>query len=208
MDGQERWAVMHAGRGPKSTTAIPAACLIFGLWMAGCTTVPAEPSESGAAGPPLPIVSMTSPAPPTASPIAPAPAASAPAPSSPGTASVAVPPAASPPRQQHQLQHRPRALPLPPWPRPPPHRLPSSSLHPPNRAPARRNQQPPQQSFPWIRKTPDRRSTTWQSTTAAPAACGSAATTAGTHQGGRCRARRPAVRGTRPPAGGRNASGQ
>ncbi|MGF4044017.1 GerMN domain-containing protein [Paenarthrobacter nitroguajacolicus] len=94
MDGQERWAVMHAGRGPKSTTAIPAACLIFGLWMAGCTTVPAEPSESGAAGP-LPIVSMTSPAP-TASPIAPAPAASAPAPSSPGTASVAVP-AASPP---------------------------------------------------------------------------------------------------------------
>ncbi|WP_256871347.1 hypothetical protein [Paenarthrobacter nitroguajacolicus] len=94
MDGQERWAVMHAGRGPKSTTAITAACLIFGLWMAGCTTVPAEPSESGAAGP-LPIVSMTSPAP-TASPIAPVPSASTPAPSSPGTPSVAVP-AASPP---------------------------------------------------------------------------------------------------------------
>ncbi|WP_420179326.1 hypothetical protein [Paenarthrobacter sp. TA1.8] len=93
MDGQERWAVMHAGRGPQSTTAITAACLIFGLWMAGCTAVPAEPSESGAAGP-LPIVSMTSPVP-TASPIAPIPAASTPAPSSPGTPSVAVP-AASP----------------------------------------------------------------------------------------------------------------
>ncbi|WP_308196394.1 GerMN domain-containing protein [Paenarthrobacter sp. TYUT067] len=97
MDGQERGAVMHAGRGTKSTTAITAACLIFGLWVAGCTTAPTP-----AAGPtPLPTVSVTprSPSPSTA-PTASAPAASVPAPPAPppaqsGTPSVAVP--AAPP---------------------------------------------------------------------------------------------------------------
>ncbi|MGO4146579.1 hypothetical protein AB4Y77_15990 [Paenarthrobacter sp. YAF11_1] len=85
MDGQERGAVMHAGRGQKSTTAITAACLFFSLGVAGCTTVPGGPAgaapESAA---PLPTVSVSSPA---ASPTAPV----ASSPSAPGTPSVAGP---------------------------------------------------------------------------------------------------------------------
>ena len=48
MDGQERGAVMHTGPGSKSTTTIAAACLVFGLLMAGCTQTPeAAPSQPG-----------------------------------------------------------------------------------------------------------------------------------------------------------------
>ncbi|PRB40780.1 hypothetical protein CQ020_15005 [Arthrobacter sp. MYb23] len=101
---------MHAGRGAKSTTTIAAACLIFGLWVAGCTTAP-----SGSAGPdsepPLPTVSVdtgapspsaaptntvpTATAPPASGPVASAPTSSTPPPSNTGVPSVAVP--AAPP---------------------------------------------------------------------------------------------------------------
>ncbi|MFW0774039.1 GerMN domain-containing protein [Paenarthrobacter nitroguajacolicus] len=96
MDGQERGAVMHAGRGPKSTTAITAACLVFGLWVAGCTAVPVGPAAPEGAAP-LPTVSVTPLVPSTST----APAASAPAPSAsapvvPDTPSVGVVPAATP----------------------------------------------------------------------------------------------------------------
>ncbi len=106
VDGQERGAVMHAGPGPKSTMTIAAACLLFGLWVAGCTSAP-----SGSAGPdsepPLPTVSVaartpspsaaptntvpTATAPPASGPVASAPASSTPPPSKTGVPSVAVP---------------------------------------------------------------------------------------------------------------------
>ncbi|KUM35859.1 hypothetical protein AR689_17975 [Arthrobacter sp. EpRS71] len=87
---------MHAGPGPKSTTTIAAACLVFGLWVAGCTTAP-----SGTAGPdsatPLPTVSVDTGAPsPSAAPTTTAtPAPSTPPASNIGLPSVAVP--AAPP---------------------------------------------------------------------------------------------------------------
>ncbi|WOH18469.1 GerMN domain-containing protein [Paenarthrobacter sp. GOM3] len=100
MDGQERGAVMHAGRGLTSTTTIAAAWVALGLWLAGCTTVPdTHPQQSTA---PLPTVSVTPPAR-LASPPASASASgslASPAPSVtsvPGTPSVAVP--AAPPTQ-------------------------------------------------------------------------------------------------------------
>lgn len=80
---------MHAGRGPKSTTTITAACLAFGLWIAGCTPTPeAAPLPSAA---PLPTVSVL--APPSVPPSIP-PAASPPSTvvtPGPGVPSVAVP---------------------------------------------------------------------------------------------------------------------
>ncbi|WP_236558288.1 GerMN domain-containing protein [Arthrobacter sp. 9V] len=98
MDGQERGAVMHAGRGSKSTTTIAAACVVFGLWVAGCTPTPSQSAD------PLPTVSVTprAPSPSTAAstraastPLPPVPAPPDPPPSSPGIPSVAVP--AAPP---------------------------------------------------------------------------------------------------------------
>ncbi|MET4620899.1 hypothetical protein ABIE18_002355 [Arthrobacter sp. 2762] len=47
MDGQERGAVMRAGRRPTSTTAIPAACLMLGLLLAGCTSAPGTLPSAG-----------------------------------------------------------------------------------------------------------------------------------------------------------------
>ena len=81
---------MHAGRGPKSTTAIAAACLVFGLWVAGCTVVPADPAvPEGAA--PLPTVSVTPPAPTqSGTPSASGPVASTSAPAITGKPSVSV----------------------------------------------------------------------------------------------------------------------
>ncbi|MGR0161908.1 GerMN domain-containing protein [Paenarthrobacter nitroguajacolicus] len=82
---------MHAGREPKSTTAITAACLVFGLWVAGCTTAPADPAGPEGVGP-LPTVSLTPLAPSSSTaPAASEPVASASAPVIPGTPSVAVP---------------------------------------------------------------------------------------------------------------------
>ncbi|WP_229785461.1 GerMN domain-containing protein [Paenarthrobacter histidinolovorans] len=94
MDGQERGAVMHAGRGTRSTTAITAACLGFVLWAAGCTAAP--DAATSPTSNPLPTVSV--PTPPPAAPSTP-PVASAPATAvtpMPGVPSVAVP-AAPPP---------------------------------------------------------------------------------------------------------------
>ncbi|MFE4195666.1 GerMN domain-containing protein [Paenarthrobacter sp. NPDC056912] len=69
---------MHAGRGAKSTTTIAAACLVFALWLAGCTSVPVGPASTS----PLPSVSVT-----------PLPSAPSPTPpgSTPGIPTVAVP---------------------------------------------------------------------------------------------------------------------
>ncbi|MCF3140593.1 GerMN domain-containing protein [Paenarthrobacter sp. AR 02] len=69
MDGQERGAVMHAGRGLKGTTTIAAACVALALWVAGCTTGPGTLPRQSAE--PLPTVSVTPP-PRPASPVAPA----------------------------------------------------------------------------------------------------------------------------------------
>ncbi|MCD4852892.1 GerMN domain-containing protein [Arthrobacter sp. AK01] len=75
---------MHAGRGFTSTTAIAAACLVFSLGVAGCTSIPASPEGAGpASARPLPTVSVT------------ASASMTPIVSTPGTPSVAVP--AAPP---------------------------------------------------------------------------------------------------------------
>jgi hypothetical protein len=100
VDGQERGAVMHAVRGSKSTTTITAACLMFGLWVAGCTPAPPGSADPDAASP-LPTISVA-PRTPSAStaPTASTPVASAPTPSdlvpqNSGTPSVAVP--AAPP---------------------------------------------------------------------------------------------------------------
>ncbi|WP_227471505.1 hypothetical protein [Paenarthrobacter sp. YJN-5] len=46
MNGQERGAVMRAGLGLQSTTAIAAACLLFSTWVAGCTASPEAVSPS------------------------------------------------------------------------------------------------------------------------------------------------------------------
>ncbi|AFR30896.1 MULTISPECIES: GerMN domain-containing protein [Micrococcaceae] len=109
---------MHAGRGTKSTTAITAACLLFGLWVAGCTAVPAGPEDSEVAGP-LPTVSVTPPAVPSTEPVASTPAASAsgtsaPAQPSPGTPSVAVP--AAPPAPSTAPPSSPSPAPTQPVP--------------------------------------------------------------------------------------------
>ncbi|MET4902699.1 GerMN domain-containing protein [Paenarthrobacter sp. CC6] len=95
MDGQERGAVMHAGRGTRSTTAITAACLGLALWLAGCTPAPeavTSPTRTS-----LPTVTLPSPAAPSLS-ATPAPSPDPPAAvaSAAGIPSVAVP-AAPPP---------------------------------------------------------------------------------------------------------------
>ncbi|WIV32729.1 hypothetical protein QN084_09050 [Paenarthrobacter sp. R1] len=46
MNGQECGAVMRAGLGLQSTTAIAAACLLFSTWVAGCTASPEAVSPS------------------------------------------------------------------------------------------------------------------------------------------------------------------
>ncbi|MGO4432541.1 GerMN domain-containing protein [Paenarthrobacter sp. RAF9] len=79
MDGQERGAVMHAGRGLKGTTTIAAACVALALWVAGCTTSPGTLPQQSAE--PLPTVSVT----PPPRPVSPA------APASPGPSFSSVP---------------------------------------------------------------------------------------------------------------------
>lgn|GEM_PF-635478 len=69
---------MHAERGIKGTTTIAAACLVLGLWVAGCT-----PGPSGSAGPNSDAISPAQATPRTSPDITPAPntdsASSAPA---------------------------------------------------------------------------------------------------------------------------------
>ncbi|MEO3941268.1 hypothetical protein V3C41_09325 [Paenarthrobacter nicotinovorans] len=89
MDGQERGAVMHAGRGIKGTTTIAAVCLVFGLGLVGCTAGPGGTgsptgTEAGSAAP-LPTVFVS---PPAASPLS---TSAAPTPSAQGTPSIADP---------------------------------------------------------------------------------------------------------------------
>ncbi|MGF6835172.1 hypothetical protein QF015_003367 [Paenarthrobacter sp. TE4293] len=98
---------MHAGRGPKSTTAIAAACLVFSLWVVGCTAVPAGPAGTDEGNDPVPTVSMSSP---VASRSA-APGASVA--SAAGTPSVAVPAASPPPASATSVPPRGQASPLP-----------------------------------------------------------------------------------------------
>ena len=52
---------MRAGRRPTSTTAIPAACLVLGLLLAGCTSDPGR-LPSPEAGSPVPVAGPSSPA--------------------------------------------------------------------------------------------------------------------------------------------------
>ncbi|UXM91448.1 GerMN domain-containing protein [Paenarthrobacter sp. JL.01a] len=81
---------MRTGRGIKSTTAIAAACLAFGAWVAGCTTVPdAAPLPTLNSPPTVSVPSLASPSLAASSPAIPSPAA----PSVPaaGVPSVAVP---------------------------------------------------------------------------------------------------------------------
>ncbi|WP_144662105.1 GerMN domain-containing protein [Paenarthrobacter nicotinovorans] len=86
---------MRTGRGIKSTTAIAAACLALGAWVAGCTTVPdAAPLPTLNSPPTVSVPSPASPSLAASSPAIPSPAApSIPAAGIPSVAVPAEPPA-------------------------------------------------------------------------------------------------------------------
>ncbi|MFF2844580.1 hypothetical protein [Paenarthrobacter sp. NPDC057981] len=85
---------MRTGRGIKSTTAIAAACIAFGAWVAGCTTVPdAAPLPTLNSPPTVSVPSPASPSLAAPSPVIPSPVASTvPAPGIPSVAVPAEPP--------------------------------------------------------------------------------------------------------------------